>query len=100
WRALQGRVVPARSCLDHDFVTGNRKGGLAGKLFFNGINNMVRAERFAVIFADVTMRGKAGFGAQIASKLAGVIVFDNNDPPTGGKHTADMFAVERHYPLN
>ena len=76
-----------------DFVLRNGKIGFAGKLFLDGVDDVMRHERLAVIFADVAVRGDAGFRAQIARELAAVIVFNDDDVFAARKEPGDFSAV-------
>ena len=45
---------------DHDFVARDRQGRCTGKLFLHGFNDVMRAERFAVILPDMAVGRKTG----------------------------------------
>ena len=66
-------------------MSGDRNFLFASELLLHCVDDVVRHERFAVVFADVTVRGEPGFGAQIARKLSGVIVLNDYDPLAPGK---------------
>src|SRR5215470_1957888 len=53
-----------------NFMDRNRKAGLARQLRFYCFDNVVRHERFAVVFANVTMRPETGFAPEITGELA------------------------------
>jgi hypothetical protein len=59
-----------KALLDHDFMRGNRQGCATGELILDCFDDVVRSERFPVIFPDVTMGCKPGFRTQISRKLA------------------------------
>src|SRR6266481_1338873 len=61
---------------------------------------MVRHERFAVVLANVAVRHKAGFAAQIAGKLAAIVVLYNDCVPRVFQNIEDSFAMQRYKPPN
>ena len=71
--------------LNDHFVGGDGNFLFASKLILHRVDDVVRHERFAVVFADVTVRGETGFGAEIARKLPGVIVLNDDDLFAPGK---------------
>ncbi len=65
--------------LNHDFVgRGNGEIRFASELLPDRFHDVVRQERLAVIFPNVTVRHKAGFAAQITGELAAVVVLDDD----------------------
>jgi len=80
--------------------TGTESRLLPAKLFLHGVDEVVRHERFAVVFADVPVRGRAGLGAQVTGELAAVIILDDDDPLALRKNTRHHVGVERHNPLD
>src|SRR6266487_1800619 len=76
------------------------KAGLAGQLRFYCFDNVVRHERFAVVLADVTVRGETGFAPEITSELPAVIVFNQDHVLTAYENGADLRRVQRHNPFN
>src|SRR6266478_3804160 len=88
------------SSSDHNLVRGNREFCLAGELSLHGFDNVVRHERFAVVLADVPVRHKAGFAAQVARKLAAEIIFDDDGVPRVLQDFENGFAMQRHEPAN
>src|SRR5207245_1071501 len=86
--------------LDSDFVDGDGEPAFAGQLFLHAVDEVVRHEWFAVVFADVPVRGRAGLGAQVTGELAAVIVFDDNHPLALRKNTRHHVGVERDNPLD
>ena len=64
--------------LNHDFVGWDGEGGRSGELFAHRFHNVVRHEGLAIVLADVAVGDEAGFAAQIAGKLAAVVVLDDD----------------------
>src|SRR6266487_2972453 len=76
------------------------KAGLAGQLRFYCFDNVVRHERFAVVLADVTVRGETGFAPEITGELATLIVLNQDDILTAPENGADFRRVQRYNPFN
>jgi len=68
------------SSSDHISCIGTVEFRLPGELFFYCLHNMVRHEGFAVVLADVPS-AQAGFAAQVARKLAAIIVLHDDGVP-------------------
>src|SRR5207244_2882996 len=54
----------------------------------------------AVVFANVAVRHKAGFAAQVARKLPAVIVLDDDGVPSLPQEFENRFPVQRHEPAD
>ena len=61
----------------------DRQVGSAGQLFLDRFHDVMRSERLPIVFANMAVSAKAGFGAEIAGKLAGIIILDNDDALAG-----------------
>src|SRR6476660_5559241 len=72
-----------------NFMNRNRKAGLAGQLRFHCFDNVVWHERFTVVLANVTVRGKTGFAPEITGELAALIVLNHDDILTAPENGAD-----------
>src|SRR5438552_9518188 len=57
-------------------------------------------ERFAVIFANVAVRGKARLGAQVTGELAAEILLHDDDALALEEDAGNFLAVEWHNPLD
>src|SRR2546426_446653 len=88
------------SSSDHDFVHGNGELRLPAELFLYGFDNVVRHERLAVVLANVAVGDKAGFAAQVAGKLAAVVVFDDDGVPRAFQDFENGFSMQRHKPAD
>src|SRR6267378_4210283 len=88
------------SSSDHNFMHGNGDSRLTGELFLHGLHNMVRHEGFAVVLANVAVRHKAGLAAQVARKLAAVIVLHDDGVPGVLQNFENGIAMKRHNPAN
>src|ERR1041384_2615071 len=75
--------------LHHDFVRRHVNVGFAGENRLDALDDVMRHERFAVVLADVAVRRKAGLAAQVAGKLAAVVILHNDDLLTLRKNGAD-----------
>ena len=51
---------------------------LAGELFLDRFDDVVRHEGFAIVLADVAVGDEAGFAAQVAGELAAEVVLDDD----------------------
>src|SRR5262249_4149050 len=78
----------------------NRKARVTGEVSFHRFDNVVRHERFAVVLAYVTVRGKTGFASEITGELATLIVLNNDDILTAPENSADFRHVQRHNPFD
>src|SRR5438876_5059948 len=76
------RLLPPIQRSDHNLVRGNGKFRFSAELFLDGFHDVMRHERLAVVFANVAVRHKAGFAAQVARKLPAVIVLDDDGVPS------------------
>src|SRR6266705_5316987 len=74
WLARCAVVAMCVSSSDHNFVHGNGELRSPGELFLHGLDNVVGHEGLAIILANVAVWHKAGFAAQVAGKLAAVVV--------------------------
>ena len=80
--SLTGRG--GRELLYNYFLVRNEYLGVAGQQVFHAVGYVVGHEGFAVVLADVAVNGEAGFAAHIAIKLAGMVVFDDEDLSSPG----------------
>ena len=71
----------------------NRKTGLASQLSFHCFDNVVRHQRFAVVLAYVTVRGKTSFASEITGELAALIVLNNDHILTAPENFFDFLRV-------
>src|ERR1700720_684933 len=78
----------------------NGEAGLAGQLRFYRFDNVVRAERFAVVLADVTVCSETGFAPKITGELAALIVLNQDHILAAPENGADLRRVQRHDPPN
>src|SRR5579859_4003056 len=78
----------------------NRQGGGTGELIFNRSDNVMRPKRLAVVFADMAVRGKAGFRPQVTGELARIVVLDDYHAAALGEDATDVLGVEWDDPLN
>ena len=60
-------------------MDGDRELCLPGQLLFDRFDNVMRHERFAVVFADVAVGVEAGLAPEIAGELATVAVLNDDD---------------------
>src|SRR5882724_12001149 len=100
---LTGTLYACRHCVsssDHNLVHGNGEFRLPGELLLHGFDNVVRHEGFAVVLANVAVRHKAGFAAQVARKLAAVIVLHDDGVPRVFQNFENGIAMQRHKPAN
>src|SRR5229473_1333666 len=84
----------------HNLVHGNGEFRLPGELLLHCLHNVVRHERFAVVLADVAVRHKTGFAAQVAGKLAAEIIFDDDGVPRVFQNLKNGFTMQRHEPAD
>ena len=97
---LSNKSWSLRNWLDHNFVHGNGKGGSPLQLLFHCFHDVVRHKGFTVVFADVPISHKAGFAAQVAGKLATVVVLDNDGVAGTFQDIGNGVAVQRYQPTN
>src|SRR5207248_1467556 len=88
------------SSSNHDFMRGNGKFGLPTQLFFHGFDNVVRHERFAIVFSDMSVRHVAGFTAQVAGELTAVVVLHDDGVPRVFENVENRLAVQRYQPAD
>ena len=86
--------------LDHDFVDGHGEIGVAGELLFDGFDDVVGHEGFAVVLADVAVGDEAGFAAQIAGELAAEVVLDDDGVLGVLEDVEDGVAMQRDEPAD
>ena len=72
--------------------------GLAFQLFLHRLDNVVGHEGFAIVFADVATRNKAGFAAQVTRELAAVIVLDDDGALGAAQDVNNGIAMQRDQP--
>src|SRR2546428_1441173 len=94
--ARAGRVFrpPAglrRQHLDHLF---------AGQDSLDAGHDVLRLERLAVIFPDVTVCDDSGLGPQVPRELPALVVLDDDDAPALAESGANLFSVEGHQELD
>src|SRR3984957_18370001 len=77
-----------------------RELGLATQLFLYGFDNVVRHERFPIVLSDVSVRDEAGLTAQVAGKLATIVVFHDDRVPRAFEDVENRIAVQWHEPAN
>src|SRR6266851_3053549 len=85
---------------DHNLVHGNGEFYLPSELLLHCLHDMVRHEGFAVILADVPVRHEAGFTAQVARKLAAVVVLHDDGVARVPQNLQNRFAMQRHEPAD
>src|SRR5260370_5583793 len=78
---ISNAVAMSSSSSNHDFVRGNRELGIPGQLFLHRFDNVMRHEWLPIVLADVPVRHEAGFTAQVAGKLAAVVVLHDDRVP-------------------
>jgi hypothetical protein len=66
---------------NHNLVHRHRKFCFPRELFFHSFHNVVGHKWLAIVLANVTVGHKAGFAAEVASKLTRVIVLDEDGVP-------------------
>src|SRR5229473_2330158 len=81
-------------------MCGYREFGLATQLFFYRFDNVVGHEGFPIVLSDMPVRHEAGLAAQVAGKLAAVVVLDNNRMPRAFEDVENRVSVQRHEPAN
>src|SRR4029079_17478404 len=59
----------------------------------------MRHERFAVILADVTVRGETGFAPEITGELATLIVLNQDHVLAAPENGADFRRMQRNNPF-
>jgi len=74
---------------------GNGQFRFPSELFLHRFDDVVRHERFAIVLANVAIRHIAGFAAQIACKLATVVVLDDDCVPRAFQNVENRFAMQR-----
>ena len=72
-----------------------RKSRVAGKLFFDCLDDVVGHKWLAVVLANVAVGNKAGFAAQIAGELAAEVVLDDDGVLCFAEYVDDGIAMER-----
>ena len=55
--------------------------GPAGELFRHTIDDVVRHERLAIVFADVTVDVQPGLAPHVAEELSSMVILDDNRVP-------------------
>src|SRR5579864_2073809 len=60
----------------------------------------MRHEWFTVVFSNVPIRHETGFAAQVAGKLAAVVVLHDDRVLRAFKDVEYRFTVQRHEPAN
>src|SRR5947209_13081023 len=60
----------------------------------------MRPEWFAIVLADMSVGGEAGFRTEIAGKLTRIIVFNDHDALAGGQDPHDLFGVKWDNPFH
>src|SRR5580692_2216058 len=93
-------VAICATSLNHDLVHWNREFCFPGELFFHCFYNVVRHERLSIVLANVTPGHKTGFAAEVPSKLAGVIVLDDDGVPRILQNFENHITMEWHQPAN
>src|SRR5271169_4664578 len=88
------------SSSDHNLVHGNGKLRGPRELVLHCVDNVMGHERFAVVLANVPVGHKAGFTAQIARKLAAVVVLDDDGVARASQDFENGFAMQRHEPAD
>ncbi len=74
--------------------------GVAGELLFDGFDDVVGHEGFAVVLADVAVGDEAGFAAQVAGELAAEVVLDDDGVLGLLEDVDDGVAVQRDEPAD
>src|SRR5690348_15015458 len=85
---------------NHNFVHGNREFSAPGKLFLHRPHDVVRHEWFPIVLANVPVRHIAGFAAQVAGKLATVVILDDDCVPRASQNVENRLAVQRDEPAD
>src|SRR5712691_2290055 len=88
------------SSSDRNLVHGNREFYLPGELLLHGLHNVVRHEGFAVVLADVAVGHEAGFAAEVARKLAAVIILHDDGVPRVFQNFENCIAMQGHQPAD
>src|SRR5262247_1635643 len=88
------------SSSDLDLVHGHVLRRRACQNRFHAVDNVMRHERFAIVFPDMTVGRDAGFRSQVTRELAAVVIFHDNDFLAFREHSDDRVGVERHEPLD
>src|SRR3989442_9219308 len=65
----------------------------------DAIDDVVRHERLAVVFADVTVGGEARLRSEIARELSAVVVLDDDDLRASREDRHDLGGVQRDQPF-
>src|SRR5258707_341406 len=100
WLARCVLVAICVSFSDHNLVHRNGEFYVAGELLLHCLHDVVRHEGFAIVLANVPVRHKAGFAAQVTRKLATVIVFHDDGVPRVPQNFENGVAMQRHEPAN
>src|SRR6266498_266971 len=88
------------SSLDEDLVRWHVLRGVTGQNRLYTIDNVVRHERFTIVFADMSSSLEACFRAQITSELAAVVVLDNYHALACAQLLEDLLRVQGHEPFD
>ena len=70
------------------------------QLFPHRFHDVVRHERLAIVLADMAVGDEAGFAAQVAGKLAAVVVLDDDRVPGIFEDVDNRIAMQRHQPAD
>src|SRR6266851_3238309 len=100
WLARCVLVAICVSSSDHNLVHGNGEFNLPGELLLHCLDNVVRHEGFAIVLANVAVGYEAGFAAQVARKLAAVVVLHDDGVPRGFQNFQNRIAMQWHEPAD
>src|SRR6266700_5443830 len=93
-------VAMCVSSSDRNLVHRNGEFRLPGELFLHRLHNVVRHEWFAVVLANVAVRHKTGFAAQVARKLPAVIILHDDGVPRVFENFENGLAMQWDEPAN
>src|SRR5262249_47477332 len=88
------------SSLNHDFLMRNIVGRLSGQMLQYSVHNMVRHERLAIVFPNVSIDGKTSFTPKISEKLPRIVVFHNDGFLGARQNINDVLSMKRNNPLD
>src|SRR5215475_7989491 len=77
-----------------------RQPALASQLLFDRFDNVMRHKRLTIIFANVPVSVKAGFGPQVSGELAAEIVLNDDHLLAAREDAADFGGVEGNDPFD
>src|SRR5262245_10688234 len=88
------------SSLNHDLLIRYVMGRLSGQMLEHSIHDVMRHERLAVVLSNMSADRKPSFTPQVAEKLAGIVVLNNDRFLGSGQNINNMLAVKRYKPLD